>query len=335
MSKDLVNAPAARSWRDIPQPVKPRAMSRGGQWRLALATLRLTALVALCATLGWGIWIVATALQESSRAKPAAARAVPVKAPVPKSDGVLDGDAEWLARTLRLPRKAALMELDLPALRERVLADGQVLTASLARRFPDQLVVQITERTPIARVMTETAEGRQQLLVARDGVVFEGCGYDRALIDSLPWLAGVALSRKAGRYQPIPDMAIASELLGKARLEAEHLYRTWHIVSLQRLRTDREIEVRTRGLQSMTIVFNASGDFLLQLAKLDYMWDSLAARAVQQARIDLTLGRQVPVTILPVAPAPPTEDRGAAISRTTATVFPFSSPLQSKIQREL
>lgn len=308
-------------------------MSRGGQWRLALATLRMTAAIALCATLGWGIWMVTTALQDNARAKPAAARAVPVKTPVPKSDGVLDGNDEWLARTLQLPKRAALMELDLLALRERVLADGQVLTANLSRRFPDQLVVQLTERTPIARVMTETAEGRQQLLVARDGVVFAGCGYERALVDSLPWLAGVAISRKAGRYQPIADMAVASELLGKARLEAEHLYRTWHIVSLERLRRDREIEVRTRGLQSMTIVFNANGDFLRQLAKLDYMWDSLAARAVQQARIDLSLGRQVPVTIAPETPA--SEVRTAALPRATASAFTFSSPLQPQSSREL
>lgn len=324
--------PAARSWRDIPQPVKPRAMSRGGQWRLTLAILRTAAVIGLVGALGWSGWMVANALQESSRVKPAAARAVPVKAPVPVSDGVLDGDGEWLARTLRLPKRAALMDLDLEQLRQRLLADRQVLTAGITRHFPDRLEVRITERTPVVRVMAEVAGDVRMLLVARDGAVFEGTGYDPALLGTLPWLGGVGIVRREGKYQPVADMEVAAELLGRMRLEAERLYRAWHVISLARLRSDREIEVRTRGPQPVTIVFSAAGDFLPQIAKLDYMWDALVGREFAEARIDLSLGRQVPVTIAPVAGG---TQASLANRRPSTSTYSIFSPSQSRTPREL
>lgn len=333
MSKDLVNAPAARSWRDIPQPVKPRTMSRGGRWRLALATLRTTAVIALVGALGWAGWMVVQSLQDTPENKTASAAVVPVRKLALKSDGVLDRDVDWLARALALPRRATLMELDLLALRERLMADGQVFSASLTRSFPDELVVQITERTPVARVMAAIGDEQRQLLVARDGVVFPGAGYDDALVQMLPWLDGIKLVREGGRFLPIADVDVASELLGRARLEAEHLYRTWEVVSLARLRSDREIEVKTRAPQSATIVFGATGDFLLQLAKLDYLWDQLEARQVQQARIDLSLGRQVPVSVVAL---PTTADASpAAPAQTGSFDFSLLSALSSKTQREL
>lgn len=308
MSKDLINIPTARSWRDIPQPVKPRAMSREGRWRLLAATLRTTAAVVVVAALGWGAWTVAAALRESSRAMPAVARAAPLKRAELKTnrEGMLDRDPEWLARTLALPKNVSLMEIDLLQLRTRLLADGQVLTANLTRIFPDRLSVQVTERTPIARVMADVGGEFQPLLVARDGVVFRGAGYDPEMVEELPWLDGVTIARRNGQFQPLPGMETIGELLAEARQKAEHLYRTWHVVSLARLATDREIEVRTRGPHAATIVFNATDDFFRQLAKLDYLWQTLASRPAVQARVDLSLGRQVPVTIAePAATEPP------------------------------
>jgi cell division septal protein FtsQ len=146
----LANLPATRSWRDIPQPVKPRAMSRGGRWRRLFAAVRIGALMAFVGAVAWGGWMIASALRQDSH-MPAVAKSMPVRAPELKTtrDGVLD-DA-WLARTLALPARVSLMELDLEALRVRLLADGQVFTANLTRQFPDRLIVHVTERSPVAR----------------------------------------------------------------------------------------------------------------------------------------------------------------------------------------
>ena len=292
MEPDNNNLPAARSWRDIPQPVKPRAMSRGGRWRRALHAVRIGAVMVLIAGVGAGGWFVAEALREDARHLPAAAKSVPVRTPELKStDGVLD--QAWLERTLALPARASLMELDLEQLRARLLADGQIVTAHLIRQFPDRLIVNVTERSPVARIRIERAGASRDLLVARDGVMFAGIGYDAAFLETLPWLAGVELALEEGRFKPIARMEMVAQLLADAQLAAAHLYQTWEIVSLARLEADAEVEVTTK--EGSKIVFSAKGGFFVQLAKLDYLLEQLARMPSTPVRIDLSLGRDVPV----------------------------------------
>jgi hypothetical protein len=73
VSHPLVNIPQARSWREIPQPVKPRTMSREGRWRLASSLARVLAGVVVTFAVAWGAWQVAAALQENPQLMPAAA----------------------------------------------------------------------------------------------------------------------------------------------------------------------------------------------------------------------------------------------------------------------
>lgn len=321
MTPELINIPATRSWRDIPQPVKPRTMSWVGRLRLAAATLRVLGVLAIVGATSAGVWLVWSALKQDPRAMPQVAKTVPVRPPELTTDGVLS--AQWLARTLAIPPKATLMELDLEQLRLRLLTDGQVNTATLTRAFPDRLLVSVTERTPVARIMVERAGQRLPLLVARDGVVFIGEGFDPQMLETLPWLDGVALVREGGGLVPIEGMQVVGELLAKARLEAEHLYRSWTVVSLARLKSDRELEVRTNA--GVTVVFSARGDFFRQLAKLDYMWDQVARVEGAQVHVDLSLGREVPVRIQMLEPAENAAARPAP-SASAGPRVPFVSP---------
>ena len=292
----MIIAPTARSWRDIPQPVKPRAMSREGKWRLTTSVLRATGAAAVIGVVAWGLWEVACALQENPQKMPEAARAVPIKQLELRTDGVLGN--EWLARTLALPKNASLMELELQALRLKLMVGGQVNAVSLTKNFPDTLKVQVGERSPVARVMANWRGEQRALVVARDGVVFAGEGYAAALLATLPWLDGVKLTRTEERYQPIEDMGLVAELLARARLDADHLYHTWQVVSLARLRSDEVIEIRTKP--GTLVVFSANGDFFQQLAKLDYQWEALATAPNPPRKIDLSLGREVSVAFQPL-----------------------------------
>jgi len=300
-------------------------MSSGGRWRLAMASLRAGARLVIFAALGWGAWQVLGALQENSRTMPAAAKSVPVKRTELRTSpgGVLD--ETWLARTLALRPGVSLMELDLERLQARLLDDGQVLTATLTRNFPDRLMVQITERVPVARIKVDLAGRPEAFLVARDGVVYSGSNYDPLMVETLPWLGGFSLTPEGAGFRPIAGMDVISDLLARAQYEAEHLYRSWQVVSLERLETDREIEVTTKA--GSTIIFSGRMDFFLQLAKLDYMTEKLAAMPVARARIDLSLGREVPVMV-ELIPA----DRGAE-RPAFAPGFNIFPP--SKKQREL
>lgn len=278
-------------------------MSRGGRWRLAMATLRASAAIAIVIAIGWSAWQVTAALRESSNMMPDAAKSTPVKRTELRTatGGVLD--EAWLGRTLALPKSVSLMELDLDRLRARLLDDGQVLTASLTRNFPDTLTVHISERMPVARIKVGLDNTETILLVARDGVVFAGTNYQLSMLETLPWLGGFSLTPDGAGYRPIPGMTIIADLLATAQYDAGHVYSTWQIVSLARLEADREIDVTAKD--GSLVVFSARSDFFAQLAKLDYMLGYMSERFGDvpraRARIDLSLGREVPVWIEPIA----------------------------------
>jgi len=217
VNQEVVNTPAIRSWRDIPQPVRPRAMSPGGRWRRAMQRVRVTALVALGLGLGWGAWFVAGTLSQSPRHVPAVAKTGPVRRLELRTSAGGALDVAWLERTLALPRDVALLELDLERLRARLLADGQVITATIARHFPDRLIVRLTERMPVARVRVEFSGQPRDLLVAPDGFVFQGTGFEPAMLATLPWLSGIALQPAGAGFRPIPGMPAVAQLLADAQ----------------------------------------------------------------------------------------------------------------------
>jgi cell division protein FtsQ len=306
-------------------------MSTGGRWRVVMAGVRTTALLALLGGCAWGVWMIFAAWNDNPEKIPAVAKSVPVKPPELKTmrDGVLDN--AWLARTLELQPGVSLMELDLDKLQARVLADHQVLTANVRKIFPDRLEVQITERMPVARVRVEIDGVQRDLLVARDGILFFGTGFDPAMVRTLPWLDGVTLSRDEGvGFQPIARMDIVARLVAEAQFSAPHLYFYWQSLSLARLADDREIEVTMKN--GTKALFSAKGNFFVQLANFDNVFARLSQIPGARAHVDLTHGREVPVRIEQIA----SSDLKTPAATTAATPqYPilFTSPRNTK--REL
>ncbi|MFA5265458.1 MAG: FtsQ-type POTRA domain-containing protein [Opitutaceae bacterium] len=309
MSESSGNSPSSRSWRDIPQEVQPRAMSKTGRRRQLLALAKVICGTAIMAGLAWACIELVSTIENNPRQLARAAQSGPVKDIVPVSDGVLD--KQWVIRTLGLSKSDTLMELDLDKLQARLLASGQVKSAMIMKSFPSTLAVTLSERVPVARIMVQDASQEpSQYLVARDGVIFKGEGYDPALCDSLPWLDGVRLSRNGGSIAPIEGMAVVSELLAKAKYETEHLYSLFKVVNLARLQSDGEIEVKAPECES--VIFSTKEDFFKQLAWLDYIRDMVKPTPESPlARIDLShgagdfgQGSNVPVAFPKLAPQP-------------------------------
>lgn len=287
------------SWRNIRQEVTPLAMSRKGRRRQLLAGMKVGALVAFVAGAGWGIFAVLYSWATDRTALVMAVDREPVRAVVLITDGVLT--QQWAGAVLALPKPASLMALDLPALRDKLLAHGQVRVAVLTRRFPATLVATLQERTPVARV--QASDGRQapkQWLVAKDGVVYEGWNYDPALLAALPWLDGIRLVRAGAGFEPIAGMADVAALLATAQYQAPHLYREWLIISLARLAGSDEIVVKAQDIPE--IVFTRKHAFFKQVAQLDYIIDrahDLPEPGLQS--VNLALEGQVPVRLETVA----------------------------------
>jgi len=222
-------------------------------------------------------------------------KSAPVKYIDARSDGVLD--KSWVTRTLALPKTAGLMELDLYALRNRLLESGQVRTAVLTRKFPETLLVMIEERSPVLRIRTQVgAAPAKDLLVARDGVIYEGVGYEPTLIATLPYLADVPLKLVQGRFQPVDGMEKVADLLSTARANIPALYSGWHVVSLARYALDGEIVVRSKDIKEITFGTRES-DFFKQIAQLDLIVETGHVQADHPAvSINLAVGGvQVPV----------------------------------------
>lgn len=272
---------------------------------MVLAGVKFATLCVFVLGCGWAaLEIYRTWASDPARLKEPG-QAVPLKQVVFATDGRLE--RAWLDQTLALPKNASLMTLDLSALGSRLLASGQVKSVVLRRRFSDNtLQVTVEERMPIARLMVQAGEGSPRLrLAARDGVVYEGIGYERALLERLPWLDGLRLRRAAkGGFEPIAGMERVAELLTAAEGLVPQLCAGWQVVSLARLSSDQEIMVRSREIPE--IIFDARGNFPRQLAKLDDIVDSLRKHgAPPLARVNLALGSQVPVELQDAGPMPP------------------------------
>jgi cell division septal protein FtsQ len=335
MSKDTA-MPETRSWREIPQQVRPRAMSGEGRRRVAMGAMRAVMGSFAIGLVGWGAWEIAAVLRDGTDAMSGAAKADRIRSLVLVTDGVLDSDKKWLAKTLAIPPEATLVGVDLNVLHSRLMANAQVASAAIERDFPDKLTVRISERSPVARMMAQAgSQAPVMLLVSRDGVAFAGTGFDPAMVATLPWIDGVGLARSGTGFAPIDGMKAVSDLLSTAKLEAEDLYRTWQVISLSRLPADGEIEVHAKG--GMKVTFGTREDYLRQIARLDLLVDSNNDPTRPIRTVNLALGAQVPVTFGTAAPMlaePPVNVAGSTAEQPIIS-FPQASSIHIDIKREL
>lgn len=298
-------------------------MSRGGRRRLALGTLRTIIVLVVIGGVAWAGWELVRLGSGGGAWFANAVDAKPIaRVTLQSTDGVLD--EAWLQRTLALAPGTTLLDIDIEVLKARLEARPQVEKASVTKRFPDVLEATLSERSPVARLMTSAGS---ELLVARDGVVYEGIGYDPELLEMLPWLNLDSLAWDGGTYGPVPGMEAVSDLLGLARLVAPQVYDSWKVVDLTRLESDREIEVRS--VEVARIVFGADADFFTQLAWFDYLLDQPGPAL---AKVDLSLGPRVVVSYDENAPrlARPVPDDTGMLDRRAP--FPNFPPLPPSFQ---
>lgn len=300
MSDQVTSTPSARSWRDIPQEITPRAMSQVGRRRLTVRTARNLLIATTGVIVVVGGLMLWRALRQNPHRLAAVASSQPVEHIVVETDGVLS--REWVEQTLDLRKDIGLMELDLYALRAKLLANRQVKSAVLKRQYPSTLLVTLEERSPVVRLKARAVGPElQDFLVAQDGTVYPGTGYEAEIVDRLPWLGGVRLVQLENGFEPLVGMARVADLLATARGNVPDVFDTWRVVSLERLSRDGNILIQSSTVPE--IVFGTREDFYTQIARLDYILDETRRRSAPPVRsINLAVGAaQVPVALsLPV-----------------------------------
>lgn len=313
--------PASRSWREIPQQVKPRAMSREGRRRYFAAGVKTAAVAGALVLLGaGGLWLARTwsanpAWFSTASGQPA------VRKFILETNGRLN--VEWVRATLALPDKITLMEVDLGKLQERLLQHRQVQTAKVSKILPASLAIELVERAPVGRLL---APGGETLLVARDGVSFRGEGFDAEVVAALPLLIGVESDAKGGAPERVAGMDTVADLIAQARDLVPQLLARWSEIDLSRLDPDGLIEVHANDIPR--IIFSKDYDFSGQLARLDAVRDrapgplrmvnvGLGTRVIAEPAAPETAAKPGPRSAA-AAPAP----RPAALSAATrAPIF--------------
>lgn len=283
MTRQVEN-PGNQSWRGISQSVSPRVMSAPGRRRFSMNIVRGTfTVVALAGLAALGVYLVQGFDRPAETLAPVV-KAEPLREIVVLTDGVLTDS--WAREALNLPEGIALMAVDLDGARATLLRTAQVKSIVVARDFPDTLVVTVEERVPVIRIMAAIEPGKlEPLAVSRDGVVYRPINNNPAMLNALPWLDGVRLTRQGEGFVPLSGIDDVSDLLLTAQQEAPHLAAEWRVVSLEE--TPRLV-VRTRDIRQ--IVFDTV-NVRRQLAWLDHILDD-QARAQEPRpieRIDLSI----------------------------------------------
>ena len=180
-----------------------------------------------------------------------------------------------------------LFGVDLLGLRKRVEANPFLRSVEVSRDLPDEILISVTERTPIA-----VAVGDRQVYLDAEGFVLPPAR--SAEMFDLPVLTGTL-----PRSECVPGKAVNDEnvrealsLLATARAIDDDLYR---LISEIHLDGDRDIVLYTAESGVPVIVGHARG--AKKLVELDGFWTGVVARRGAQdlQSIDLRYDDQVVV----------------------------------------
>ncbi len=282
------------NWRGIRQSARQVKVSRIARRRYCRLVFRSFAASLLVAALGGAAWGGFRLLEEGSKQITSLLPSPPVERVEVTTDGVIP--EAWVLGRIDLPEDIPLMEVDIHALKEDLERHRQVRRAVVSRRLPDTLQIRLEERVPMLRIAARDPEGRRMnLLVAHDGTVYQGVGYNRAFIGSMPYLSGVALRRDGGGFRPLEGMEPVADLLSLARSRTPDLYASWQVVSCRDLPL-----IRIRSEEIQEIVFR-NEDFSEQLGRLQavLIHKQREMRGMPYGRVDLSLGRDADVPVSP------------------------------------
>lgn len=283
----------SESWRRIPQSSRRRKLTASARKRgrkMALYGLALVLLLASAFGLAAGGWYL---VRESIRQMATTMQAPVVQNIHFQTDGVLSQD--WLMEHLAEVPETPVFSLDLEELRERLIRNGQIKSVVIAKLPPHDLAIRLEERTPVLRLVTRDPETSQRmlLLVAEDGLVYQGYGYERSRLARLPFVDVARLERKGDGYGRLPGFPEVAELLRVAQEEAPELYHSWRTVSLRRLPL---IDVRSDEVGQAVF---PSQDFEEKIRKLRKVVTGM--RIADYSHLDMV---DLSLDNVPVRPAP-------------------------------
>lgn len=233
-SKDT---PPPRSWKDLQQtnhraPASDTARQRSRRLFWQGAFLGMTFLALGC-VIGLAVTLARAPAGELGLAVPRD----PLRHIEFRTDGVLD--RAWFEEDARLRPGLPLMEIDPVEIRLQLLQNGQIKQATVSLTLPDTLVVEVQERTPMLRARVAGLDGQPRIvLLAADGVVFQGDNYPHNALRRLPYIGGVTFRPAGDLYLPVPEIPLLAPILAHLRERSAPLYDSFRIIDASQLASD-------------------------------------------------------------------------------------------------
>lgn len=282
------------SWIKGKKCLPERSLLRRVLWKCIV--LSLVSALTLCAALSCYRWVVQACRQHRFRLYDQPLREVRLI-----TDGVLSSDL--VAPYIALPIGINLMDIDMRSLKLRLQTLEQVQSVEVERHFHDQsLQITLKEEKPFARVRLEPSGGREILYVGESGKVFHGLGFTDATFQSLPFLTGLDLHKRAmgNAYGFGCDIAAVRDFLGQCQKDYPEIYSQIRYLSLAHWDPNGEarwsrLELTT---QSVKRIIFSSRHWEEQFQRLNYLLkDDHLKKCFPIERIDLRLGQEVSIRL--------------------------------------
>ncbi len=270
------NERVKQSWRDLTQTGKARhTRTRKARWRsirMSMHSCMLVGGILATAYAGYLAWMVITSEDEKSMHHTVLTPQNLLKRVKFSSDGVLGRD--WFLNYARNYQGKTLMELNLKEIKEALEQNGQVKEATIKRQLPDALRIHLKERTPLLRARVQLKNGViNSLLIATDGAVYEGNGYEESMLEEMPYLGGVVLKRDKIGFQPIRWIPRLALFLSQAKARIPGFYSDWYSISVEELTPGNDEgfrRIRVKSHYYGELIFDAHNleDQFLQLIRV-------------------------------------------------------------------
>ena len=289
-NKGSSSATGSQSWRELAGPRKKRVNSPRARKRRQVKFLKIFGGLLAGAGLLAAVILLTSSILNREEPIQISTPSKPIKQVIFETDGVLPD--RWLGTVISLEAGTAMMEIDIHAMKDSLEKEAQVLSASVERVFPSSLKISVKEREPVLRIAVQGPGGATvQRMVARDGIIYTGIGYSRAVQDELPFVQ--PFQHSDGSIQPMQGIGKVARLLEMARAKQPSFYRTWKVVSLQHYSGNESMAgevIEIRSSYVPRIIFGATEDFGLQLDRLKLILEYVRARGnPSMKRIDLSL----------------------------------------------
>jgi len=148
-----------------------------------------------------------------------------------QSNGVLT--KEWLETRLGKTLDDDIRGIDVQSVKDQLESEGQVETVMVKVSLPSRLVISLEEREPILRLRVRNSEGiGETLLLARDGILYQGFGYPDETLRRLPGVTGLKLRKSGDGYEQLEGLGSVAYLLDCAKAAIPSVYRHWQVIDL-------------------------------------------------------------------------------------------------------